>query len=379
MKTYDTIYSRDNSGNVRIWWIEQENENYRMCSGIQNGEIVRSDWTLAEAKNVGKKNETSPTDQATKEIKARYKNQLETGYHKSIKDIDKAQYVEPILAEKYSDYSDRVNFDEDKWGAQSKYNGICCLATKDGLFSRKGKPFISVPHIQKALEPFFQKYPNSVLHGELFNDEYRQQLNEIVKLCRKTIHISNDDLDKSEKLIRYYIYDGYFPDLDLGENRPYEIRKFWIDGDVIGKYKYTEHVPTIIIDSVETLSNEFQQRLDRGDEGLILRKMDMPYEHKRSKNLLKYKPIDDDEADILDVNEGTGNWAGAAKILTLRWKDKIFDCTFKGDYETAVEFLKNKDTWIGKTITFYFFGFTGLGIPNYAQFDINNCDKGDRE
>jgi hypothetical protein len=55
-----------------------------------------------------------------------------------------------------------------------------------------------------------------------------------------------------------------------------------------------------------------------------------------------------------------------------------FGGSFKGTMPQAIDFLKNKDQWIGKTVTVNYFGFTGLGTPNYAQLDINNCLKNDR-
>ena len=94
--------------------------------------------------------------------------------------------------------------------------------------------------------------------------------------------------------------------------------------------------------------------------------------------MLKVKPEDDDEGEIVEVTEGAGNWRGTGKIITLKWKDKTFDATFKGTYEQATLFLKEKNKWIGKKVTFLYNGLTGLGTPNYARVDINNCIKGDR-
>lgn len=378
MKSYNKLYCRDNKDKVRVWWCDQEGNKYRMCSGVDGGAIVESNWTVVEGKNVGKANETTDKEQATKEVEAKYKKQLKTGYFENIKNIDKVQYIEPILAKSYKDYEDDVDFKNDKWGAQIKYNGICCLASEAGLFSRKGEKFLSVPHIENALKSFFDVYPDAVLHGELFNDEYRQQLNEISKLCRKTVHITDEDLKRSETLIRYYIYDGYFPSANLPAKSPYENRKFFIDNQVVGIYDYCVLVPTIPIKSRKDLDKEFQTRIDRGDEGNILRKMDMEYKSGRSKNLLKVKAEDDDEGIIVDIKEGTGNWAGTGKIITLEWNGKIFDATFKGSYEESVTFLKNRRKWIGKTVTFLYNGLTGLEIPNYARVDVNNCIKDDR-
>jgi len=126
------------------------------------------------------------------------------------------------------------------------------------------------------------------------------------------------------------------------------------------------------------MNRVYAEYVDAGHEGIMLRNCNSPYENKRSKYLLKVKPEDDSEAVILDIIEGEGNWSGSGKTITLKWGDKVFDASFKGTYEQAVQFLKDKNQWIGKTVTFLYNGLTGLGTPNFARIDINNCVKGDR-
>lgn len=381
IKEYPTLFTRDTLGNVRVWYMEQNGNKYRMVSGLADGQKVTSEWTIAEGKNTGKKNETTSVQQATLEIEAKYKKQKKTGYFDNVKDIDVVQYVEPMLAKLYKDYAEDIDFSNESWGLQCKFNGMRCVATKDGLFTRKGEKYVSVPHIENALEPFFKEYPKAVLDGELFNNDLRQQLNEISKLIRKTKHIESADLVESEKKVKFYIYDGYnFGEKSdiLSEKTPYIDRKMWIDVVVIPLSKYFVEVETKIVKNKKHLDELYQELVDDGQEGGILRKMSASYEHKRSKNLLKVKPEDDDEAEIVGITEGTGNWSGTGKIITLKWNGKTFDATFKGTYEEGVEFLKNKKKWIGKTVTFLYNGLTGLGTPNYARVDYNNCIKGDR-
>lgn len=375
-KIFPTLYTRDTIGNIRIWYMEQQDNKYRAVSGLQDGEKVTSEWTLTSAKNEGKKNATSASEQATKEIEAKYKKQRKTGYFEDVSDVDKTQYVEPMLAKLYKDYADEISLDEGHWLLQCKFNGMRCIATKDGLFTRKGEKYVSVPHIENALKPFFEKHPEAILDGELFNNELRQQLNEISKLIRKTVHITPEDLEKSKNLVHYYIYDGYGFGLD--KKHSYHERKQWIDSNVIGKYTHVAKVEDFHIKSQEDLDFHYQSLVDAGQEGAILRNKKMEYEHKRSKNLLKVKPEDDDEAKIVDIKEGTGNWSGTGKIISLDWNGKTFDATFKGTYEQGVDFWKNKNQWIGKTVTFLYNGLTGKGTPNFARVDINNCLKGDR-
>lgn len=375
-KHYETLYSRDSLGNIRIWKMEQNGSKYRTIAGLQNGEQVTSEWTVAEGKNQGKKNETSSVEQATKEIEAKYKKQKKTGYFDDINSVDDMSYIEPMLAKLYKDYSNKIDFSKGEYILQCKFNGMRCVATKSGLFTRKGEKYLSCPHIEKSLAPFFEKYPDAVLDGELFNNDLRQQLNEISKLIRRTVNISQDDLDRSEKLVRYYVYDGY--DFGISKDCCYKERKKWIDSNIVNSYKYVMSVKDFSINSESDLDKHYSSFIDDGHEGVMLRYSNMGYEHKRSKNLLKVKPEDSEEAIIVDIKEGTGNWSGTGKIITLDWNGKIFDASFKGSYEEAAQFLKERKKWIGQNVEFLYNGLTGKGTPNFARVDGNNCLKLDR-
>lgn len=381
-KTFDVIYSKDTLGNIRIWYMEQNDNKYRTISGLSDGEKVTSEWSHAEAKNVGRSNATTAIEQATAEIEAKYKKQLKTGYHTNVKDVDQGtSYVEPMLAQPLHKLSKQPNFVKEQWGMQCKFNGNRCIATKDGLFTRKGEKYMSVPHIENALKPLFKEYPNAVLDGELFNNDLRQQLNEISKLIRKTKNVDASDIAASEKLVKLYIYDGYnFQGKSdvLDEAVAYSERKNWIDKMVIPLSDYFVEVDTKIVKSDDHMNELFQMLLADQQEGGILRKMDSGYEHKRSKNLVKVKSEDDSEGIILDITDGDGNWKGAATNVTLKWKNKTFDAVFKGSYETRQVILKNKTNWVGKTVKFLYMGLTGLGTPQFARVDPSNCFSVDK-
>ena len=377
-KNYPTLYTQDSNDNIRVWWMEQSGNKYRTHSGVEGSDnIVTSDWSTAEPKNVGKANATTGEQQAQAEIEAKYKKQLKTGYHESKKDVAKGTaYIEPMLAKPLADLTKKPDYSEGNWAIQCKFNGNRCVATKDGLFTRKGERYMSVPHIENALKPFFKEYPTAVLDGEMFNNDLRQQLNEISKLIRKTKNISTADLADSEKKVKFYIYDGYnFPGKSdiLDENAPYRERKNWIDKVVIPLSKYFVGVKTTVVLNEEAMTVEFQNYLNDQQEGAILRNLDGGYEHKRSKNLVKVKIDEDDEGVIIDMTDGDGNWKGAATNVTLKWKNKEFDAVFKGSYERRVQILKEKSKWIGKTVTFLYMGFTGKGTPNYGRIDPDNC------
>jgi len=376
LNKHPELYTRDSLGNVRVWYMEQDGGRYRTVSGLVDGERVTSEWTVAKPKNVGRRNETSAEEQASSEIASRYKKQRKLAYFDEVSEIDQSRFVEPMLAKIYKDYRDEIDLSLGEWLLQVKYNGMRCVATKDGLFTRKGERYLSCPHIKEALKPFFVEHPDAVLDGELFNDRFRQSLNEISKLVRKTVNITEADLKRSKELVHYYIYDGYGFGLD--KEHPYHERKQWIDSHVVGKYTHVAKVEDFTLEGAADLDRHYNGLVDEGHEGAILRHRGMKYENKRSRNLLKVKPEDDDEAEIVDIIEGEGNWSGTGKVIKLRWKGREFDATFKGTRDEAAQFLEDRSKWVGKTVTFLYNGLTGLGTPNYARVDIRNCIKGDR-
>ena len=382
-KLYDTLYTIDSTGKTRVWRQEQQGNRFRTIAGVKGSDnLVESEWTVCEGKNSGKANETSGVEQAEKEVLAKYKKQLKTGYSKSESGASKGtSYVEPMLAKELDDYIKKIDFSKGVL-IQNKYNGARCVATlEDGrvvLKSRKGELWVSVPHINKDLESFFKKYPTAVLDGELYNYDLREKLNELMKLVRKTKDISVEDLLKSEKMVRFYVYDGYVNDSEFSSDVGYSIRKTWIDKTVPEYSKHYRKVKTTLVHTMKEVDRIYETFLADGEEGAIIRITDSPYEHKRSKYLLKYKPENDDEAVIVDLIEGEGNWSKTAKTATLKWNGMTFDATFLKSYELGVERLKNKKDWVGKTVTFLYTGLTGLGTPNYARIDPENCFKNDR-
>jgi ATP-dependent DNA ligase len=392
-KTYPTLYARTNTGAIQVWYMEQEGEKYHSVSGQIDGVKTIAAWTIAKGKNVGRTNGTSAVDQATKEIEAKYEKQLKSnGYWEDINDIDKEKFFQVMLAKIFKDYKDSIDWAKGV-GVQIKYNGGRIVAKKDGLFSRKGERYISIPHIEEALKPFFLKFPDAVLDGEGFNYELRSKLNEIMKLLRKTVHVTPQDLERSKELIRFYVYDGFgFPANKDGANVSstacYLERKAAIDNaffapcfanrykDIIGK------VPTWIVHSEKELEDLYKKFLDDKQEGAILRILGEGYQNKRTKFLLKYKPVDDAEFKAISVQEGDGKFSGRVSTITYQRIDggkyldgtDTFDATFKGTEEEARElWVTGKyEELIDEIHTVQYNGLTGYGKPNYARLDWNN-------
>ena len=67
----------------------------------------------------------------------------------------------PMLARVYTD-QDQIDWDDYVY-MQPKLDGVRCLFTKDGAFSRTGKQFMNVKHVEKMLGHFFKVLPWIVL------------------------------------------------------------------------------------------------------------------------------------------------------------------------------------------------------------------------
>jgi ATP-dependent DNA ligase len=87
------------------------------------------------------------------------------------------------------------------------------------------------------------------------------------------------------------------------------------------------NVDTREIESFEEAQELYQQKLSEGEEGLILKDMDSPWEDKRVKHQLKMKA--ELEADLLCTGTtiGTGKYAGLIGALEVQSADGRVNCS----------------------------------------------------
>jgi ATP-dependent DNA ligase len=352
----ETIYKKTKTGATQEWTIEVSDNRYRTHSGQVGGQITTNAWTVVYGKNEGKANSTTDNEQALKEAIAKRTKKLESGYFESITNIDEQQYFEPMLAAKWEDYKDKIQY---PIYSQAKLDGIRCIVTKDGMFSRNGKPIISAPHIIDSLRNLFVVNPDLIFDGELYADKFANDFNTIVSLVKKT-KPTDADLAESKKQIEYHIYD-----------LPSSKKNFLDMG------KFCRLVDTRKAENEESVMEQYGLLVDAGYEGQILR-VDAPYENKRSKSLLKHKSFIDEEFTIKDICEGEGNRTGTAGYMVFETADgKSFKSNVKGTWDETAEMLKNKKELIGKQATIKYFNLTPDGIPRFPF--VTNIDRNSYE
>jgi len=355
-----TIYKKTKTGATQEWTIEVEGNKYRSHSGQVGGQITTNEWTICFGKNVGRANSTTDAEQAMAEAIAKRTKKLESGYFEDVNNINEQQYFEPMLAAKWEDYKDKIQY---PIYSQPKLDGIRCIVTKDGMFSRNGKPIVSAPHIRKALDKLFKHEPHLILDGELYADKFANDFNKIVSLVKRTKPTAKDLMD-SEKQIEYHVYD--VPSVD----ETFTGRWRELDELALDFPKCVKKVETHIITEEFYITDWYENYIERGYEGQMLR-LDSKYENKRSKSLLKHKTFVDEEYTILDICEGEGNRTGTAGYMVFETAEgKPFKSNVKGTWDETAEMLKSKKKLIGKQATIKYFNLTPDGIPRFP-FVIN--------
>lgn len=339
IKKYDTLYQVDSNENTRVWWMEQNGDKYRAVSGVSGGKMVTSEWKLAKPKNIGKVNATTGEEQAAAEINSQYTKKRDRKYHDS---IDAAaggsNIIEPMLADKYKGWDKNWT----KVWVQPKLDGMRCIATSKGLFSRQGKPIVSVPHIIRELAPMFEANPSLILDGELYNHDLRDDFNELISLARQS-KPTTDDFIKAEASIQYHVYDMVH-ELDFSSRFNY-INETLVE---LGS-PHIKLVATVLVSNLNHLDEIYGAYLQEGYEGQMVR-LDTPYEQKRTKALMKRKEFLDDEFEVIEILEGQGNWSGYAKSVQCKTKQGIvFNAGIKGNQAFTKELLTRSP--VPKTVT----------------------------
>lgn len=368
---FPKLYSKSSKGALLEWQIFAVDNYFYTVAGQIEGLKVTSAPNLCLGKNLGKKNETSPHEQAIAEAQSKWEKKLKTDYHLNIEDVDKAKFFEPMLAKIFKDRLKKIKYPV---LVDPKLNGMRVTLNKHGAFSRKGEPVLTIPHVLESLEDHFEEWPESRLDGEGYCHEYRYQLNEIMSILRKTKNITDDDLEISREKVKFHVYDG-FGFGSLTQDSPQEVRrKVLLEHFNNFQFAYVCPVVGEIVNSEQEVWAIYEDLISQEYEGAMVR-LNGPYKNGRSSDLLKVKPESDQEGIILDVLEGSGNWGGVAKMFSISWDGKIFNATIKGSQKECLNILKNREEWIGREVTFLYNDFTGLGIPNYPRVDINNCFK----
>lgn len=217
-----------------------------------------------------------------------------TGINKAIPKLISVFKV--TLAKKYK-WDSKIPFDQ--CCVSQKFDGVRCIIIRQGkmvqFVSRTGKHFRTLD----ALKPEILKMPydNFVLDGEIIRgDGTGKYFQELMKEIRKKDYTMND--------FTYQVFDIMSVEDFYGKTKtPYLSRQFYYEYE---DSDHIKHVYQTVVYKPEHLDTMWEEAMNKGWEGLMLRNGMSPYEAKRTSNLLKMKAMQDEEFEVMGYQEGSG-------------------------------------------------------------------------
>jgi DNA ligase 1 len=206
----------------------------------------------------------------------------------------------PSLYQRWAGIMKAYPFEEKrllKWAppyiCQPKYDGVRCRAVplQTGpsgdeylLLSSEENIIYSVPHINEALR---KSHLKAELDGELYC--HGMSFEQIISITSRTMNIHPD-----HQQIKLHIFD-------IVNMLPQMKRTVMIEN--LRGLPTVEVAPFWLCENLEEVMRVYDDLVEKGYEGIIVRHNMAPYERKRSTFVMKFKPKQQDEYEIFGVTE----------------------------------------------------------------------------
>jgi len=248
---------------------------------------------------------------------------------------------------------------------QPKLDGVRCIIQYDEgkvtAYSRTGKEWKNIEHIKLNLYRFFNKFPNVILDGELYNHDLKNDFEKIISLVRKTKPKPEDRVESAE-MVQFHCYDIIDEKLLFDQRIEFVTESLMLLGNSI------HTVDTFTISGEPGAKAHHETNLLMGYEGSIVRTNDT-YQCKRSHNLRKFKDFSDAEAKIIGWVEGKGKRKGTiGKFQAVDTDGNEFGIPVMDKFEYLQKNFKKMQGWVGKTATFTYFERTKKGSYRHPLF-----------
>jgi len=370
-----TLYQKDSTDRIRSWQIEvvkhPTHSEIIINTGLLDGAKVKTVTQISEGKNIGKSNETDHYSQAVLEANSKVDSQLKKGYVKDFNNIQNKDLLgsgipAPMLAHKHHPTGEQKSSKTlaqmgilgKKIFCQPKLDGNRCLIKVENgvatMYTRSGdKMPVQLDSILDNVLNIDVKEESFILDGELFSNKFSfNKLNGLIK--RQTA--SKEDIEE-RKNIKYHLYDVM---IDEGYEERYKFIQNFASENI-------EVIPNFeIIATDENIKEYLERFLSEGHEGLMLRKLGLGYDHKRSWQLVKVKVFEDEEFELVGfVEDKRKGFVGA---FTVTDGTHTFNAGASGQSEDDRAYMWNHpEEFIGKMATICFFGRSEYQIPRFPK------------
>jgi len=236
-------------------------------------------------------------------------------------------------------------FDPAKYLVSEKYDGVRAIWDGKILRFRSGRPV-------NAPAWFFAKLPAQVLDGELWLA--RGRFEALSGIVRKT-----EPQNEEWRQIKYMVFELPDGPGDFAE-RAARIR------EIIAKTNWPQLVAVeqFRIANRAALKKKLDEVVRGGGEGLMLHLAEAPYLTGRSDVLLKLKPLQDSEAEVIAHVAGKGKYTGMLGGLRVRMPDGRVFVIGTG----FTDEVRRNPPPVGTIVTYSYRGMTVSGLPRFASY-----------
>lgn len=379
---YNTTIGTSRSKQWAVSVLDNEDNTFTIHSehGLVGGKQVSHNTIISEGKNKGKKNETTPRDQALLEAQRDWDKKVKQGYVEQLVELEEkpkkpssksGRLLKPMLAIEFNMEKEKsIGFPV---FIQPKLDGVRCLIYKENdkiIFqSRQNTIYDDFDHLIPELQHLISQFgdqENLILDGELYT--HGMPFEQITSMVR-----SSKGKRKNIEELNYHVYDCFYSgetNLDknsMSYNDRYQVlrRAF---GDTI--YPKLVLVETTLVNSKLDIENfhTHYTTLREPYEGVMIRTTDGVYKQQgRSKDLQKYKKFMDEEFEVVGHHEGTGCHSGTP-IFECRSnvnREKTFGVTMQGTLESKRKMMENVEGYYGKKLTVKYQEKSVDGVPRF--------------
>ncbi|MEN9544265.1 MAG: hypothetical protein RLZZ598_1098, partial [Pseudomonadota bacterium] len=226
-----------------------------------------------------------------------------------------------------------------------KYDGVRALWDGHELRFRSGRT-IAAPR------SFLARLPSHALDGELWLG--RGRFDGLAAIVRKTTAV-----DTEWQSLRYMVFEA--PDAHGDFAQRYAQLQHWIDA---AEHPQLQAVEQSRVADRATLQHRLRRVLAQGGEGLMLHRADAPVLTGRSDALLKLKPVQDAEAQVVAHIAGRGRLTGqlgALELLTPQGRRFRLGSGLS-------DALRRDPPPLGATVSYAYRDLTPSGLPRFASF-----------
>lgn len=253
-------------------------------------------------------------------------------------------------------------------------------------YSRNGKLFENFSHIEKQIGSVVQKIAKKarawtaegfVLDGEIVGNSFQ----ELMRQARRKENVQADDSI-------FHIFDiipmqdfhrGYF-------NAPLSKRVDCLNSvsDIFDTLDNVELLPHIEVnldtdEGKQALEQYAKEMVTKGYEGIMIKSLDAPYECKRNKFWMKWKPTTTVDLEVIGIEEGTGRNKGRLGALVCNGIDDGKEITVnvgsgfsdqeRDEYWTNAKYVIGRTAEIlADTVTQNQDGTYSLRFPRFVRF-----------